>query len=98
MRYISELTYKQLLSEVLGEEFELVAQQRVYLEVTTNELQYMGRIVSFTDESGFCNAADVTKLGAVELAVANGSASVAYVLYDNLFDAQQHALRILQGE
>jgi hypothetical protein len=101
MKIITEAELTSAIEDCLCEVFELVVGQRAYLEVLTNETDYVGTLIEYETDLGFHNATNVfdldleTRKYAFERAVTAGDAKQSFFAYDSLSDAKAHATALL---
>jgi hypothetical protein len=112
MKTITEAEYTATFDDVLSEVFELVVGQSAYLEVLSNETDYVGSLITYSNQ-GFHNATCVFELidtgdhhdtgetrkkYAYQLAVDQGRATQAFFAYTSLGEAKRHAMQLLTSE
>jgi hypothetical protein len=112
MKTITEAEYTATFDDVLAEVFELVVGQSAYLEVLSNETDYVGSLIEYKNQ-GFHNATCVFELidtgdhhdtgetrkkYAYQLAVDQGRATQTFFAYESLGEAKRHAMQLLTSE
>jgi hypothetical protein len=112
MKTITEAEYTATFDDVLAEVFELVVGQSAYLEVLSNETDYVGSLITYSNQ-GFHNATCVFELidtgdhhdtgetrkkYAYQLAVEQGRATQTFFAYESLGEAKRHAMQLLTKE
>lgn len=102
MEIITKAKFEETISCVLREEFEVIGLHSFYLEVLSNEKQFVSKLIQWPVEADVHNASELFahnegKYEFIRL-VEKGIATKTYYLYDDLNEAHKHALMLLRGE
>lgn len=92
MREITQEQFNETISSVLCEVFEFFGQP-YYLEVLTNERDFVGRLHECPDH--LLNMSDVMQLKDGRYAFQSTDRKPTYFAYDSIADARQHASLLL---
>jgi hypothetical protein len=103
MKTITEAEFTATFDDVMCEVFELFTAQRLYLEVLTNEKDYVGCVREFKvgelHNLSYVFAYDtMTKKYAFQKHIDDGVATETFYRYDDLAEAKAHAATLLNVE